>query len=280
MRNFTLKTAVKFLFFAMIISLLCFQGESIGLIPGNAGIDQEQEVKKARLYKDVFPLITESDLYCSIFVMDKMELEAQIVGSERDKERILLRESEIFYVNRGIAYGFEVGQLYTILQVGEKISNPITGKRYGRIVYRRGRAQIVSVEEDRAFAKLEKSCGEVMVGHFLVPFEEKSGLLGKDLGYDVPISEEEGSWGRLVYFQDDYQQISKGHYSIVDIGEEDGIHFGQQLVIYRKTEGKMGSIEKIGNSIVIDTKQKTSTVKILSSNNALRVGDFVQPRYK
>lgn len=280
MRNFTLKTAVKFLFFAMIISLLCFQGESIGLIPGNAGIDQEQEVKKARLYKDVFPLITESDLYCSIFVMDKMELEAQIVGSERDKERILLRESEIFYVNRGIAYGFEVGQLYTILQVGEKISNPITGKRYGRIVYRRGRAQIVSVEEDRAFAKLEKSCGEVMVGHFLMPFEEKSGLLGKDLGYDVPISEEEGSWGRLVYFQDDYQQISKGHYSIVDIGEEDGIHFGQQLVIYRKTEGKMGSIEKIGNSIVIDTKQKTSTVKILSSNNALRVGDFVQPRYK
>jgi len=280
MRNFTLKTAVKFLFFAMIISLLCFQGESIGLNPGNAGIDQEQEAKKARLYKDVFPLITESDLYCSIFVMDKMELEAQIVGSERDKERILLRESEIFYVNRGIAYGFEVGQLYTILQVGEKISNPITGKRYGRIVYRRGRAQIVSVEEDRAFAKLEKSCGEVMVGHFLMPFEEKSGLLGKDLGYDVPISEEEGSWGRLVYFQDDYQQISKGHYSIVDIGEEDGIHFGQQLVIYRKTEGKMGSIEKIGNSIVIDTKQKTSTVKILSSNNALRVGDFVQPRYK
>ena len=280
MRNFTLKTAVKFLFFAMIISLLCFQGESIGLIPGDAGIDQEQEVKKARLYKDVFPLITESDLYCSIFVMDKMELEAQIVGSERDKERILLRESEIFYVNRGSAYGFEVGQIYTILQVGEKISVPITGKKYGRVVYRRGRAQIVSVEEDRAFAKLEKSCGEVMVGHFLVPFEEKSGLLGKDLGYDVSISEEEGSWGRLIYFQDDYQQISKGHYSIIDIGEEDGIHFGQQLVIYRKTEGKMGSIEKIGNSIVIDTKQKTSTVKILSSNNALRVGDFVQPRYK
>lgn len=279
MRNFTLKTAVKFLFFAMIISLLCFQGKSIGLNPGNAGSNQEQEAKKARLYKDVFPLITEADLYCSFFAMDKMELEAQIVGSEKDKERILLRESEIFYVNRGSAYGFEVGQIYTILQVGEKISVPFTGKKYGRVVYRRGRAQIVSVEEDRAFAKLEKSCGEVMVGHFLVPFEEKSGLLGKDLGYDVPISEEEGSGGRLIYFQDDYQQISKGHYSIVDIGEEDGIHFGQQLVIYRKTEGKMGSIEKIGNSIVIDTQQKTATVKILSSNNALRVGDFVQPRY-
>lgn len=280
MRNFTLKTAVKFLFFVMIISLLCFQGEGIGLIPGDGEIDQEQEAKKARLYKDVFPLITESDLYCSFFAMDKIELEAQIVGSEKDKERILLRESEIFYVNKGSADGFEVGQIYSILQVGEKLRNPITGKRFGRVVYKRGRAQIVSVEEGRAFAKLEKSCGEVMVGHFLVPFEEKSGLLGKDLGYDVPINEEEGPRGMLIYFQDEYQQISKGHLSIIDIGEEDGIHFGQQLVIYRKTKGKKGTIEKIGNSIVVDTQKKTSTVKILSSNNALRVGDFVQPHYK
>ena len=264
----------------MIISLLCFQGEGIGFNAGEAGIDQEQEAKKARLYKDVFPLITEADLYCSFFAMDKIELEAQIVGSEKDKERILLRENEIFYVNKGSADGFEVGQVYSVLQIGEKVKNPVTGKNYGRVVYRRGRAQIVSVEEDRSFAKLEKACGEVMVGHFLVPFEEKSGILGKDLGYDVTINEEDESHGMLIYFQDEYQQISKGHYSIVDMGEEDGIHYGQQLVIYRKTEGKKGIIEKIGNSIVIDTQQKTCTVKILSSNNALRVGDFVQPRYK
>ncbi len=264
----------------MIISVLCFQGEGVGLNPGDAGGDQEQEAKKARLYKDVFPLITEADLYCSFFAMDKIELEAQIVGSEKDKERILLRENEIFYVNKGSMDGFEVGQVYSVLQVGEKVRNPVTGKKYGRVVYRRGRAQIVSVEEDRSFAKLEKACGEVMVGHFLVPFEEKSGILGKDLGYNVPISEEEGSRGMLIYFQDEYQQISKGHYSIVDIGEEDGIHYGQQLVIYRKPKGKKRTLEKIGNSIVIDTQQKTCTVKILSSNNALRVGDFVQPRYK
>lgn len=264
----------------MIIFLLCFQGEAIGLNPEDAGIDQEQEAKKARLYKDVFPLITETDLYCSFFALDKIDLEAQIVGSEKDKERILIRDNEIFYVNKGSADGFEVGQIYSILQIGEKVRNPVTGKKYGRVVYRRGWAQVVSVEEDRSFAKLEKSCGEVMVGHFLVPFEEKSGLLGKDLGYNVPISEEEGSRGMLIYFQDEYQQISKGHYSIVDIGEEHGIHYGQQLVIYRKTKGKKGTIEKIGNSIVIDTQQKTCTVKILSSNNALRVGDFVQPRYK
>jgi hypothetical protein len=280
MKNLTLKSAVKSLFFFVIIFLLFFQAESIGLSPDHGERDQDQDIKKARLYKDVFPLISEADLYCSFFVMEKMILDMQIVGSEKEEERILLRENEIFYVNRGSMDGLEIGQIFLILEVGEIVENPVTGKNYGRIVMKRGRAQIVSVEEKRSSGRLEKACGEVMVGHYLIPFEEKSELLGTDLGYDVPISEQEGSRGMLVYFQDDYEQISRGHIAIIDLGEEDGIHFGQQLVIYRKTKGKKGIIENIGNLIVIDTQAKTSTVKILSSKTALSVGDRVRPHFK
>ncbi len=280
MKNYTLKTAAKFLFFFMIIFLLFFQGESVELNPGDGERIQEQEVKKARLYKDVFPLISESDLYCSFFVMDKVNLDMQIVGSEKEDERMLLRENEVFFINKGNVDGVETGQIYMILEVGEKVRNPITGKSFGRLVLKRGRALIFSVEEERAFARLEKACGEVMVGHFLVPFEEKSDFLGKDLGYDVPINEEEGPQGMLIYFQDEYRQISKGQWATIDLGEEDGIHFGQQLVIYRKTKGKKGTIENLGNLIVIDTQMKTSTVKILSSKAPLQVGDLVQPHFK
>lgn len=279
MKNYTLKTGAKFLFFFMIILLLFFQGESIGLNTGDGERTQEQEVKKARLYKDVFPLISEVDLYCSFFVKDKIDLNMQIVGSEKEDERILIRESDVFYLNKGSVDGIETGQIYMILEIGEKVRNPVTGKNFGRLVLRRGRAQIVSVEEDRAFARLEKACGEVMVGHFLVPFEEKSDFLGKDLGYDIPINEEEGPQGMLIYLQNDYRQISKGHLAIIDLGEEDGIHFGQQLVIYRKTKGKKGTIENIGNLIVIDTQMKTSTVKILSSKSPLILGDLVHPHF-
>ncbi len=279
MKNYTLKTGVKFLFFFMIILLLFLQGESIGLNPGDVERTQEQEVKKARLYKDVFPLISETDLYCSFFVIDKLKMDIQIVGSEKEDERILIRESDVFFINKGSVDGIETGQIYMILEIGEKVRNPVTGKNFGRLVLRRGRGQIFSVEEDRAFARLEKACGEVMVGHFLVPFEEKSDFLGKDLGYDIPINEEEGPQGMLIYLQNDYRQISKGHLAIIDLGEEDGIHFGQQLVIYRKTKGKKGTIENLGNLIVIDTQMKTSTVKILSSKSPLRLGDLVQPHF-
>jgi hypothetical protein len=279
MKNYILKTVAKFLFFFMIIFLLSFQGESIGLNPGNGESTQEQEVKKARLYKDIFPLISEADLYCSFFVIEKVNLDTQIIGSEKEEERMLLRENDVFYINKGSADGIETGQIYMIVEVGEKVRNPVTGKNFGHLVLKRGRALIFSVEEEKAFARLERACGEVMVGHFLVPFEEKSDFLGKDLGYDVPINEEEGPQGMLIYFQDEYRQISKGHWAIIDLGEEDGIHFGQQLVIYRKEKGEKETAENIGNLIVIDTQMKTSTVKILSSKNPLRLGDRVQPHF-
>ena len=271
--------AAKILFSFMIIILLSFQGEGNGLSSGNGDIGQEQETKKARLYKDVFPLISETDLYCSFFVMKKLQLDIQIVGAEKEDERVLFRENDIFFVNKGSADGLETGQVFTIVEVGDKVRNPITGKNYGRLIMKRGRAQIVSVEEKQAFAKLEKACEQVTLGQYLVPFEEKSELLGSDLGYDVEINEEERAQGTLIYFQDEYGQISKGHWAVIDLGEEDGIHFGQQLVIYRKTDKKKGSFKKLGSLIVIDVQENSSTVKILSSIDALVLGDRVQPRY-
>ena len=279
MKNRTFKIAAKILFSLMIIILLSFQGEGNGLTPGNEDGSQEQQAKKARLYKDVFPLISETDLYCSFFVMKKPQLDIQIIGAEKEEERVIFRENDIFFVNKGSADGLETGQIFTVVEVGEKVNNPFNGKNYGRLIIRRGRAQVVSVEEKQAFVKLEKACEQVTLGQFLVPFEEKSELLGTDLGHDVEINEEETTQGTLIYFQDDYEQISKGHWAIIDLGEEDGIHFGQQLVIYRKMDKRKGSIKKLGSLIVIDVQQNSSTVKILSSIDALTVGDKVQPRY-
>lgn len=278
MKNRTFKIAAKIMFSLMIIILLSFQGEGNGLNSVNGDISQEQEAKKARLYKDVFPLISETDLSCSFFVMKKPQLDIQIVGAEKQEERVLFRENDIFFVNKGSSDGLETGQIFTIVEVGNKVRNPFTGKNYGHLILKRGRAQIVSVEEKQAFAKLEKACEQVTLGQYLVPFEEKSELLGSDLGYDVEINEEKDQ-GTLIYFQDEFGQISRGQWAIIDLGEEDGIHFGQQLVIYRKMDKKKGSIKKLGSLIVIDVQENSSTVKILSSIDALALGDRVQPRY-
>ncbi len=275
MRNLIHKTSAKIFFSLVIVFLLFCLGEEVQSSSLDRGESQEQEVKKARLYKDIFPLISESDLYCSFFVLKKKkELDLKIISAERTEERMFLRGGDIFYVNQGRKDGLENGQVFLILEIGQKIKN------YGYLTFMRGRVKITDARVSRASAKLDKACAPVMVGCFLVPFEEKGGLLGKDLGYDILAREGEGSKGKIIYAHDEHDLIKSGDWALVDLGEEDGIQFGQQLVVYKKSEKKGALVKLIGNLIVINVQGKTSTVKVLSCNNPLKIGDLVQTHFK
>lgn len=254
-------TILSLLFWQEILCSGSFSGDQ----------DQENQIKKAKIFQEVYPIISESDLYCSFFVLDDTRLELRIVGSEREYEKSLLTDSDIIYLNMGKRDGLENGQIFLIIEVGPKIEN------FGHLAFKRGRAGILTLEENKASAKIEKSCGQVMIGHFLLPFEEKEGMLGKDLGYDVHPEESEGLRGNIIYFQRDYQQIGSGHWALINLGEEDGLQVGQQMIIYRKLKEE-ATPQILGNLVIIDTQKKTSTVKILSSRDALRLGDRVQTR--
>ena len=275
MRNLIHKTSAKIFFSLVIIFLLFCLGEEVQSSSLDRGESQEQEVKKARLYKDIFPLISESDLYCSFFVLKKKgELDLKIVSAERTEERLFLREGDTFFLSKGKKDGLENGQVFLILEIGQKIKN------YGYLTFMRGRAKIADAAMDRAAATLDKACAPVMVGYSLIPFEEKGGLLGKDLGFDILPRETGESKGKIIYSHDEHEMIGSGDWALVDLGEEDGIQFGQQLVVYKRSKKKSAFVKMIGNLIVINVQRKTSTVKVLSCNNPLKVGDLVQTHFK
>ena len=275
MRNLIHKTSAKIFFSLVIIFLLFCLGEEVQSSSLDRGESQEQEVKKARLYKDIFPLISESDLYCSFFVLrKKKELDLKIISAERTEERLFLREGDTFYLNKGQQDGLENGQIFLILEIGQKIKN------YGYLTFMRGRAKISDATVSRAAATLDKACAPVMVGYFLIPFEEKGGLLGKDLGYDILPRETGESKGKIIYSHDEQDLIGSGDWALVNLGEEDGIQFGQQLVVYKRSKKKGALVKMIGNLIVINVQRKTCTVKVLSCNNPLKIGDLVQTHFK
>lgn len=275
MRNLIHKTSAKIFFSLVIIFLLFCLGEEVQSSSLDRGESQEQEVKKARLYKDIFPLISESDLYCSFFILKKKgELDLKIVSAERTEERLFLRGGDTFYLNKGQKEGLENGQIFLILEIGQKIKN------YGYLTFMRGRAKITDATLSRAAAILDKACAPVMVGYFLIPFEEKGGLLGKDFGYDILPRETGESKGKIIYSHDEKDLIGSGDWALVNLGEEDGIQFGQQLVVYKRSKKKGAFVKMVGNLIVINVQKKTSTVKVLSCNNPLKIGDLVQTHFK
>jgi hypothetical protein len=276
MRRISLKIILRIFFFSALVGLVLFLGDRFQL---NAGEGQGQETKAARMYKDIHPLISEADLYCSFFVFEgkKKQLDTRIVEAESAGDKVLLREQDIFYINKGKESGLEPGQVFLILELGPKMKSPFSKRKFGILAFKRGKAEIVAVRSNRSSARLVKACDQVKVGDFLVPFEEKTGLLGKDLGYGDFSFEGEAVGGVVIYLQNDSNQIATGQWAIIDIGEENGIQFGQQLIAY-KTSQEAVSPQIIGSLIVIDVQRKTSTIKILSCNDPLRVGDRVRTR--
>jgi hypothetical protein len=231
----------------------------------------EYEVQKAKIYQEIYDLLNETDLYCSFFIMDEGKPETKIFGAEREYERVQFNNGDIVYINRGRNDGIEEGQMFMVLEVGE----PIPG--YGPLVHQRGRVRVVAIEENTSSARVEKACGPVMLGNYLIPFEEKEGRMGKDLGYNVPPYETDGLRGEILYLKDDFVQGGTNAWALLNLGEVDGIQLGQQLVAYRKLY-KNTPLFVFGNMVVIDTQRTSCTVKILSCKDALLIGDLVQTR--
>jgi hypothetical protein len=253
---------MKRTFFSIILGL--------GVLFLGTGLAQDQ-IQKAKIFQETYPLITESDLYCTLFVLDGALPGIRIVGAERQEEKILLNDADKFYVDKGRADGLEIGQVFLVVSVGRKIGN------YGLLAQRTGRARVVGLEETRGIVRIDKTCGEVSLGGYLIPFEEREGLMGTDAGFAAEMDENQGIKGSVIHIETEFHIVGTGGWALIDLGKDQGIQEGQQLTVFKRVKQGLPR-EAIGNVIVIDVQKATSTVKVLSCRDSVEVGFQVQTK--
>jgi hypothetical protein len=277
MRNILPKRALLGLFVSVALAI-SFGPASAQTMSG----DQEQvqhQIERAKIFREAYPIIAEVDLYCSLFVYEGDLPDLMIVGAEKGYEKTILSDADIVFLNKGKNAGIEVGQVFTVVEIGEQLGG------FGRLANKRGRAHVVFLEDERAVARIEKSCGLLMVGNYLVPFEEKETMLGKDLGYEVYAEADSRPIGNIIYLERDYNQIGSGAWAVIDIGNEAGVQVGQQLTIYKRIQNPQTLEYRddlprigVGSSVVISTGMRTATVKILSCWDSITIGQLVQAK--
>ncbi len=231
----------------------------------------QHQIEKAKIYREAYPLISETDLYCSIYAYKGELPDLRITAAEKGAEKILLSDSDLFFINKGKKDGLEIGQVFLIVEIGQSLGS------YGLLATKQGRGHLIFLEDESGVARVEKACGRVMVGNYLIPFEEKESLLGKDLGFETFSEGDKGAIGTIIYLQTDYNQIGPGSWGIIDIGESSGVQVGQQMTVYKQIREDLPRVG-IGNLIVIDTQPETATVKILSCSDSVRKGYQVQAK--
>lgn len=218
-----------------------------------------------------YPLISESDLYCSIFMWNGPLPSAKIIGAEKQEEKTFFSDAELVTIDKGSADGLEIGQLFLVVNFDRKIEG------FGLLMRRVGRAQIMKLEEKRSVARIEKSCNQIAIGSFLVPFEEKEGLSGRDEGYVYSVNENPEIKASVIYIDTELRIAGTGNWIILDAGKSKGLQVGRQLTVMRK--GVKGNIDDaIGNVIVIDVQNETATAKVLSCRDGIEIGYEVRTK--
>lgn len=261
----------KRLVFCLLLAFLLTAASTVPAAAQTKSDEQaiQNEIQRARIFRETYPLISETDLYCAIYVQESKLSDMRITTAERSDEKILLSDADVVFINKGKKDGVEVGQVFLVVELGDGIGG------YGHLAAKRGRATVIFLEDSRAAARVEKSCGRVLVGDYLLPFEEKESVLGKDQGYEAFSAGGSGPAGNIIYLERDYNQIGSGYYGIIDMGEANDIQVGQQMTIYRTIRKDLPKVG-IGNVVVIETQAKTSTIKVLSCSDAVRIGMQVQ----
>jgi hypothetical protein len=247
---------------------------AVSVTPGAA---QEDPLEQAKREIKTFKLLSDADLYCSIFILGRERPAIKILAAERGGEKVLLSDADLCFIDRGSADGIALDQVFLIVEAGADVADPVGGARLGALGHKRGRARVVAVEENRAIVRLEKSCGQVMVGYYLAPFTIKDVVLGQDQGIEPAPAPGEGKTGRIVYIENTLEQAGTGHWAIITLGTGDGLEAGQQIVAFRRVQNDVPR-QPIASLVVIDAGESWATVKVLTAKDVLQVGTEVQTK--
>ncbi len=242
------------------------------IVPGRPFAQEVQEavIQKAKIFEDTYQLINETDLNCSFYMYEEGKLlpDTRIVGAERMYEKSHFEDGDLVYLNKGAADGLEMGQLFLTIGLRAKVG------KIGTVMERHGRARIVRLDDRMASARIEKGCGRILVGDFLVPYEEEQGEIGKDLGYG-DMDPNASKRGNVIYIENDFHISATGQWALINMGRQHCVQIGDQLNIFHQA-GPGLPREAFASAIIIDVRGATSTIKILGARDAVDIGAEVQ----
>jgi hypothetical protein len=169
------------------------------------------------------------------------------------------------------------GDLYTLVEVGEKIKHPVTKEVLGHRVSYLGEAQITATTPPVATAVIRRVAKEITRGALLIPTEptNREVVLKKAA---LPLT------GYII--ANNREKIALSQYDVIylDLGFEDGLEPGNMVYLSRPRQTTHRTLpghrmelpdELLGAAVVLSTQPQTSAALILKSVNSIYTGDRV-----
>lgn len=184
---------------------------------------------------------------------------------------------DVIYINGGTSTGLVAGEEYLVIDPGELIEHPVTGKVIGQHYDYRGRVTILCADETTATGMVTQACDGIHLGDRLKPIPQipipLATLSEFERHCEIPSNRANGY---IVNAKDFRYALGEGSVVEVNVGYEDAIEPGDFLTVYRpnKIDGMPRLV--LGEIGILTTEPHSATGKIVRMRYSMEVGDQVE----
>ncbi len=191
-----------------------------------------------------------------------------IVGTK--DAAVNLTEKEIVYILVEPSKDVKAGDRFLVIRRGVEVIHPVTKRKFGSFVGVLGEVVILSVQEQTARARIDKSLRTIMTGDLILP----APLIGAESGQIRPMKRIDAM---VILTAEGTENITEMEYVILDRGLQDGVIVGDRFSIYQKgyviSDKLNAPSEKVGEVFIVSVQENTSTALVMKSSQAIYIGD-------
>ncbi len=194
----------------------------------------------------------------------------------RIEQKVMLAEGDPVYVEFPEGTDVKLGGLYQAFAVLDSFDHPVTGERFGHLNKVNGIVKIEEKADTCYIAKVVKSYNEIAVGARLRPLPIKLSEL-------TLVPGRRHLTGYIIYSETPL--ISDHVMVFIDLGKKQGVQVGNYFDIYKEDvipereiigRTRVFPPYKIGEMIVLDVQENSSTCLVLKSMKEIVPGESVK----
>lgn len=208
--------------------------------------------------------VFDSDFYCSYIVLTE-EPASRVVSSTRVDYEVYMYTDGDYIILKG---DFKVGEEYLIIKKIKKLKDH-------QILYRKtGFIKIVKVQGEEAVAQVVHSCQYMAVGDYAIKYERRKPFEIQEPETEETISPPSEFKAFFLFLDSGFKQVGTSHWAVIDKGRAHGVREGDVFFIFRPIPNTK-IYKPIAKAVVVESYERSSTVKIFSALDVVRIEDIL-----
>jgi len=253
-----------------------------------------------------------SSVYCSGFYSaEKVPDDTRLVSGEQSEYKVTFATGDIVFLSKGVNQGVKVGDRFSVVRAEKdpirvqwfKWQDKLT-KAMGTHYADLGELQVIKSETNVAIAKISMSCAFMQRGDIVRPFVERpAGPYKQDAALDILAPVSGKAVAMVVHGKDTEQTSGRWGTVYVNLGAAQGVKVGDYFRIFRYQGSTSETIpvergyqdhlygygsnprkynwndlprEVLGEGIVLNASQNSSTVLVTAARAEIYSGDYIE----